>query len=82
MKNNADPFKTDHSSLTEVVTRLREEEGMTQKALAQKIGCSETSIEKFEKGENFSLILLYQICNGLNISFMDLLRNSANLHDE
>lgn len=82
MKNDVDPFKTDHSSLSEAVSRLREEEGMTQKALAQKIGCSEISIEKFEKGENFSLILLYQICNVLNISFMDLLRNSANLKDE
>lgn len=82
MKNNADPFRTDHSSLAEVVSRLREEEGMTQKALAQKIGCSEISLEKFESGENFSLILLYQICNGLNVSFMDVLRNSANLKDE
>jgi transcriptional regulator with XRE-family HTH domain len=82
MKNNVDPFQSDHSSLTEVVTKLREEEGLTQKALAQKIGCLESTIEKFEKGDTFSLILLYQICNGLNVSFMDILRNSAYQQEE
>lgn len=82
MKNNVDPFQSDHSSLTEVVTKLREEEGLTQKALAQKIGCLESTIEKFENGDTFSLILLYQICNGLNVSFMDVLRNSAYKQEE
>lgn len=82
MKNNVDPFQTDHSSLAEVIIKLREEEGLTKKALAQKIGCLESSIEKFENGDSFSLILLYQICNGLNVSFMDVLRNSAYQQDE
>lgn len=82
MKNNVDPFQSDHSSLTEVITKLREEEGLTQKALAQKIGCLESTIEKFENGHTFSLILLYQICNGLNVSFMDVLRNSAYNQEE
>ncbi len=82
MKNNVNPFQSDHSSLIEVVTKLREEEGLTQKALAQKIGCLESTIEKFENGDTFSLILLYQICNGLNVSFMDVLRNSASQQEE
>ncbi len=82
MKNNADPFSTDNSSITKVISRLREEEGLTQKALAQKIGCSEESIKKLENGENFSLILLYQICNSLNVSFLDVLRNSTHLQKE
>lgn len=77
MKNNVDPFQTDHSSLAEVITKLREEEGLTKQALAQKIGCLESTIEKFENGESFSLILLYQICNGLNVSFMDVIRTST-----
>ncbi len=77
MKNNVDPFQTDYSSLAEVITKLREEEGLTKQALAQKIGCLESTIEKFENGETFSLILLYQICNGLNVSFMDVIRTST-----
>lgn len=82
MKNNVDPFQTDHSSLAEVITKLREEEGLTKQALAQKIGCLESTIEKFENGETFSLILLYQICNGLNVSFMDVIRTSTYEQDE
>ncbi|MCW5822790.1 MAG: helix-turn-helix transcriptional regulator [Cyanobacteria bacterium TGS_CYA1] len=82
MKNNVDPFQTDHSSLAEVITKLREEEGLTKQALAQKIGCLESTIEKFENGETFSLILLYQICNGLNVSFMDVLKTSTYKQNE
>lgn len=82
MKNNVDPFQTDHSSLAEVITKLREEEGLTKQALAQKIGCLESTIEKFENGETFSLILLYQICNGLNVSFMDVLKTSTYQQEE
>lgn len=51
MKNNVDPFQTDHSSLAVVITKLREEEALTKQALAQKIGCLESTMEnlKMEK---------------------------------
>lgn len=77
MKNNVEPFQTNHSSLANVITKLREEAGMTRQTLARKIDCLESTIEKFENGETFSLILLYQICNGLNVSFMDVLKTST-----
>jgi len=60
--------------------RLRQAKGLTQEALAKKVGLTEDTISKIELGKqkNIGLKYLSLICRELNISIEELLMEDAN----
>lgn len=57
------------------VKELREEKGLSQTELAYKIGKDQPSINRLEKGKvNPSIIYLLEICEGLEISIIELFK--------
>ena len=56
------------SHLGQVIKTAREKEGLTQAALAERVGCSVRHIAAIEnEGETPSFDLLYKLIRGLNI---------------
>lgn len=64
---------TANSPLNLLIRDARRARGMTQKALAEQIGCSQPAICKFEHGEPgvFSHETLRDICARLNVAFYE-----------
>jgi len=58
--------------LTNAVSKVRRQKGLSTSQLAKRVGCSETSLVQFEKGNQFSLALLRKISLALDVSFWEL----------
>jgi len=53
----------------ERLSKIREREGFSQEALAEKLGCSVITISRWENGQsNMKAADTYNICEALNIS--------------
>lgn len=56
----------EHNRLTALLRQLREEAGLTQTDLAERLKVSQTWISKYENGERrLDLVQLRQVCNAL-----------------
>lgn len=59
---------SDHQKLCELIRRLREERGVTQQALAQKLGFPQSFVSKVETGERrLDILELRSVCLALEI---------------
>jgi transcriptional regulator with XRE-family HTH domain len=60
--------------LTELLREVRLQAGLTQSALAERIGQTQSYVSKYESGEQrLDLIELEVICNAVGISLRDLI---------
>jgi len=60
--------------LTELLRDVRLQAGLTQSALAERIGQTQSYVSKYESGEQrLDLIELEAICNAVGISLRDLI---------
>jgi transcriptional regulator with XRE-family HTH domain len=60
--------------LTELLRDVRLEAGLTQSALAERIGQTQSYVSKYESGEQrLDLIELEAICNAVGISLRNLI---------
>lgn len=63
-----------YRSLGSLVRKIREESGLTQDQLAQKIGLTRTSITNLEHGrQKIQVHVLYELANALGVEPADLL---------
>ncbi|ATC65018.1 transcriptional regulator [Nibricoccus aquaticus] len=59
---------SDHKKLCELIRRLREEKGVTQHALAQKLEVPQSFVSKVETGERrLDILELRSVCLALEI---------------
>ncbi|NAS19600.1 helix-turn-helix domain-containing protein [Clostridium butyricum] len=66
-------------NIGEKLKRLREQQGLTQKQLAEKVGISVSNITKYEKGQlEPSIERLISLSEALNTSISNILTNSSN----
>ena len=62
-----------------IIKQKRKEAGLTQEALAQKVGCATITIRQYESGKrepNFNT--LYSIAAALNVGIFDLIPDDPN----
>ncbi|MFR2886622.1 MAG: helix-turn-helix domain-containing protein [Clostridium butyricum] len=65
-------------NIGENIKRLREQQGLTQKQLAEKVGISVSNITKYEKGQlEPSIERLTSLSKTLNTSVSDILTNNS-----
>jgi transcriptional regulator with XRE-family HTH domain len=65
--------RVEYQVLGEVIGQLREDLGITQRALARKLGRTETSISKIESGaQRVDMVELLDISAALRVSLDDL----------
>lgn len=66
-------------NIGEKLKRLREQQGLTQKQLAEKVSISVSNITKYEKGQlEPSIERLISLSEALNTSISNILTNSSN----
>lgn len=62
-----------------IIKQRRKEAGLTQEALAKKVGCATITIRQYESGKREpNLSTLHDIANALNVGIFDLLPDDPN----
>lgn len=66
-----------HARISENITRLRREKGMSQERLAHEINCSQAFINQIEsKSKVCNIAQIYKISSVLECSIFDILPNT------
>lgn len=66
----------------DLIKQKRKEAGLTQEALAQKVGCATITIRQYESGKRSpNLNILQEIASALNIEIFDLLPDDPTRDD-
>ena len=52
-------YHADYDSLRDLLRKLRQQAGLTQDGMAEKLGIGQSYVSKLERGENFVDVLLY-----------------------
>ena len=52
-------YHADYDALRDLLRKLRQQAGLTQDGMAEKLGIGQSYVSKLERGENFVDVLLY-----------------------
>jgi transcriptional regulator with XRE-family HTH domain len=67
-------YSREYSLFTQLLRKLREEKGLTQQAVAAKLGVTQTFISKCERGERrLDVVELRAWCNALGVPMSEML---------
>jgi transcriptional regulator with XRE-family HTH domain len=68
-------FSREQETLQELLCALRKEKGLTQEALAKRLGVPQSFVSKYESGERrLDLIELRQVCAAAGLSLSAFIR--------
>mgnify|MGYP006437149609 CR=1 FL=1 len=82
-RRNAQDSQGYDAALGQVIRRRRTELGLTQAALAQRLGITFQQVQKYEYGrDRVAFSRFMQLCSGLEIDAAQMLRAVEQDHDE
>lgn len=76
-------YSSDQQKLLTLLQQVRDNAGLSQNALAERIGRSQSFISKLETGESrLDLLELRQICKAVGISLLDFIKQFEDMLHE
>ena len=71
------------NEISKFIEKARKDKGLTQRKLAKELGVSNTSISKWENGNNLpDISMLEPLSEVLEIDILDLIKAQNNTHEE